>query len=97
MSTLPTDSPESQAQQLCYLCPQCNACWSLRDVRYCCACRDCGSGLIIILEEQSVVIQARATCSMPEVKAIDSDGSVNFGTARGATDEQPEGRPFHEA
>jgi hypothetical protein len=56
MSTPPTGSPASQAQQPYYLCPCCDTRWSLRDVRYCCACRDCGSGLIAIPEDQSVVM-----------------------------------------
>lgn len=58
MSAPPTASPASQAQQPYYVCPRCEAHWSLRDVRYCYACRDCGSGLIAIPEEQSVVIPA---------------------------------------
>jgi hypothetical protein len=81
MSAPPRGSPASQTQQPYYVCPRCDARWSLRDVRYCCACRDCGSGLIAIPEEQSVVIQKLVTPPMPDVKAIDSDGSVNPGTA----------------
>jgi transcription initiation factor IIE alpha subunit len=55
MSTRPTGSPESKAQQPYYLCPRCDVRWSLRDIRYCYACRDCGGGLIILKEESTVI------------------------------------------
>lgn len=89
MSTPPTGSPESQAQQPSYVCPCCDARWSLRDVRYCYACRDCGGGLITVLEEQSVRSNEGISHTSRLAARVESHA-----TTRGPTDEQPKERPL---